>query len=679
MLFSRQWLGDYVDLPDTEELVEGLTRVGLNVEGVDVQEGDEVLDLEVTPNRPDCMNHLGVAREVAVRFDTELRMPEIAEAERGDAGIEISVEDLDDCPRYVGVVVDNVTVGPSPEWLARRLTSIGVRPINNVVDVTNFVLWEMGQPLHAFDLDTVAGASVRVRRAQKNETLTTLDGVERKLDPGVLVIADADRAVALAGIMGGADTEVKESTSRVLIESAHFHPTVVRKAASKLGMHTDASHRFERGTDPEGCAGAAMRAAHLLAEFAGGEVRPGMVDVLDEGRCWHPEGNLDLDRLQAFGGVEVTAREVERILAGLGYDANRVDGGWRVTQPSWRYYDQEAFREEGEVPEMWPADLYEEVLRVVGFDAIPATLPRISQPDAGSSLTFLADRSLRHRIAGLGFVETISYAFESEEANQSFASILAQADPVEVRNPVSESFRWMRRSILPGLVEAARFNQRYGAEAVELFEVGHIFSVDGREVDALGLVTGGELSTPWDRDRGWDFYAFKGPIEDLLPNGSTFESAELDGFVTGAAAVILGANGEQVGQMGEVADSDLAYPLFACELTVDSVARPEPAPVIPPSRYPAVTADITLTHAADLPWSEIERAVNAQRAEELSEFGLKDRYDGEGVPDGAVNTTIWFRYNAGDRSLTQDEVNSFQQLIRSRLEEEFGWQAKTSN
>ena len=541
MLFSRAWIGEYVDLPDTDELVEGLTQVGLNVEGVETQEDDEVLDLEVTPNRPDCMNHLGVAREVAVRFGSELRPPEVREIELGDVGVDIQVADLADCPRYVGVVVDGVTVGPSPEWLTRRLTSIGVRPINNVVDVTNFVLWEMGQPLHAFDLDTLAGGTVCVRRAGQKETLTTLDGVERQLDPDVLVIADADRTVALAGIMGGADTEVKESTGRILIESAHFHPTVVRKAASKLGMHTDASHRFERGTDPEGCARAAVRAAQLLADVAGGEMRPGVADVADEGRCWHPQGSLDHHRLQSFGGVEVAAEEVERILGALGYEAKKGEGGWRVTQPSWRYYDQESFREQGEIPEIWPADLYEEVLRVVGFDAIPATLPRISQPDAGSSLTFLADRSLRHRIAGLGFIETISYAFESEKANQSFASILADADPVEVRNPVSESFRWMRRSVLPGLVEAAQFNQRYGAETVELFEVGHIFTGDGREVDALGLVVGGGLSTPWDRDRGWDFYSLKGAIEDLLPAGSTFEVEELGGFVTGAAATILDA------------------------------------------------------------------------------------------------------------------------------------------
>lgn len=685
MLFSRSWLAEYVDLPgDIDELADGLTAVGLNVETIEERGDDVALDLEVTPNRTDCMNHLGVAREVAVKFDRSLRRPAVEDPGSGEVGVSIRVDDLADCPRYVGVAVEGVGVGPSPDWLVDRLESIGVRSINNVVDVTNFVLWERGQPLHAFDLDTLAGEAIVVRRAREGESLTTLDDVERRLDSEVLVIADAERAVALAGVMGGTETEVTEATTTVLIESAHFNPTLVRKAASRLGMHTDASHRFERGTDPGACTEAALRAAHLLAEVAGGTVRPGIVDVRDQNRCWNPQGDLDHQCLQDFGGVEVAADEVERILAGLGYAAEKSDGGWRVAQPSWRYYDQEAFRQngprkDGQPPEMWPADLYEEVLRVVGFDDIPATLPRISQPDAGASRSFLADRSLRHRLAGQGFVETISYSFQSQQDCGTFASLLAGAEPVEVRNPVSESFRWMRRSMLPGLVEAARFNQRHGAEVVELFELGHVFAADGREIDVLGVVAGGVSEIGWDRDPGWDFFALKGAIEPLLHGDARFEAAEVLGFREGTAARIVDASGEVIGHLGEVDDPDLAYPLFGAELAVSAIARPVAEAVTPPSMYPAITADITFTHAEAVAWSEIAEVIESARVEELSGFGLKVRYRGEGVPEGAVNTTVWFRYNADDRSLTQDEVNEFQDRTRSKLEEEFGWQPKTNS
>jgi phenylalanyl-tRNA synthetase beta chain len=314
MLFSRDWLADYVDLPaDPAELARGLTSVGLAVEGVEAAGDDVVLDVEVTTNRPDAMCHLGLAREVAVCFGAELRPPAAAPpeaAERTADAVAVSIEDAEGCPRYVARVVRGVTVGPSPEWLARRLRAIGLRPINNVVDVTNYVLWESGQPLHGFDLAKLAGGAavdVVVRRARPGERLTTLDGVERTLSPEVLVIADAERAVALAGIMGGAASEVTAATRDVLIESAHFDRRRVRLGARELGMHTDASHRFERGADPGACRAAADRAAALLAELAGGTVLAGAVDARGA-ETPAPVGRLDHARLEAFAGVERSTR-----------------------------------------------------------------------------------------------------------------------------------------------------------------------------------------------------------------------------------------------------------------------------------------------------------------------------------------------------------------------------------
>ncbi len=282
MLFSKSWLADYVELPaDVQDIQRRLTAVGLAVEGLEERGGDTILDIEVTTNRPDTMNHLGLARELAVIYGQPLKRPAAQPVEveqRVEDAAAVDVEDWDGCPRFVARVVRGVRIGPSPDWLRNRLESIGLRSINNVVDVTNFILWEMGQPLHAYDLAKLGGSRILVRRAREGETLVTLDGVERKLNPEMLVIADADRAVGLAGVMGGADSEVTDATTDVLIEGAHFNHKRVRATARDLGMHTDASHRFERGTDPELCLEAVSRAAALISEIAGGTVLAGAID-----------------------------------------------------------------------------------------------------------------------------------------------------------------------------------------------------------------------------------------------------------------------------------------------------------------------------------------------------------------------------------------------------------------
>ncbi len=675
MLFSRDWIAQYVDAPEAEELAAGLTEVGLAVEGIEAHGDDSILDVEVTANRPDCMNHFGIAREVAAKFELPLRAPQVEQPEVGSLDVDISIEDFADCPRYVGVVVEGITVAPSPEWLQQRLEAIGQRPINNIVDVTNFVLWELGQPLHAFDLDRIDGG-IRVGRGRQGELLTTLDGVDRKLNSEVLVIADHGQAVALAGIMGGADSEVNAETTNVFIESAHFEPTLVRRGSSALGMHTDASHRFERGADPAGCVKAAQRAAQLMAELGGGTVKRGINDVHDPARSWIAVGRLDPDRLSRFAGVDIAPDTAEEILDRLGYRIREHGSSWTVEVPTWRYYDREALRSEQPEPEVWPADLYEEVLRVVGLEAIPATLPRLSDPDQGQALRFDRNQTVRAKLSGAGFLEALSFSFESADLNQMFSALVGDSDVVEVRNPVSEAYRWMRVSLLPGLVAAAEFNLRRGAQSVELFEIGRSFSVGG-ETDLVGIVAGGLPGSEWDRAREWDFYRLKGYVETLLPREMSFREVALPGFLDGSAAHVVDDHGVVVGQMGQVVTSEAA-PLFAVELKVEALRGSGDKEVVAPSRHPAVTADITLSHALDLSWSELANELESHRPQELVAYGLKDRYLGDGVPEGAVNTTIWFRYNADERSLTQDEVNGFQETIRRRLEEEFGWRKRAT-
>ncbi|HEX5757649.1 MAG TPA: phenylalanine--tRNA ligase subunit beta [Thermoanaerobaculia bacterium] len=694
MLFSLEWLSEYVEIPGGEdgarELARRLTGAGLAVEQLARRDGDLLFDVDVTTNRVDCMCHVGLAREVAVVLDEPLRRPPAAAEESPEPIAELAalaVEDPEGCPRYVARVVRGVTVGPSPEWLRRRLEAIGQRSINNVVDVTNYVLWELGQPLHAFDLARLAGSRLVVRRAAPGEKLVTLDGAPRELDAEILVIADAERPVALAGMMGGADSEVTAATADVLLESAHFDRRRVRAAGRRFGLHTDASHRFERGTDPEGCPEAASRAALLLAEVAGGVVAHGALDLRwAEAPSWTPRGFLDLGRLQAFAGAEVPRSDVKRWLNGLGFRLRALDDAvWEVTAPSWRYFDMEPRpAEEGKEPKIYPADLYEEVLRLYGYDRIPANLPAVAGPDAPAGPEAARRRRLRDQLAACGYAEAINLAFVDPREDESFPSLRPSAPALQLANPLSERLALLRRSLLPGLVESARFNQRRGAPFVQLFEVGRVFfPPSGNRAEAalpdepemVALVCGGRRGTPWDGARDLDLFDLKGVLEELAESfGGRFEAraADLPGLVRGAAAELV-LRGEVVGSFGQVAGEE-GYALYAAELAVEPLVAGEPAlAVAAPSRLPGVAADYTLTHPVGVSWAELERAIARAAPPDLASFRLKDRYRGPGVPEGAVNTTITFLYNARDRSLTQEEVNERQAALTAELERRFGW------
>src|SRR6202035_1730783 len=393
-------------------------------------------------------------------------------------------------PRYLARVIRGVRVGESPAWLQARLESIGQRAINNVVDVANFCLWELGQPMHAFDLAKLAGATVVVRRARVGESLVTLDGQARELSPEMLVIADAERPVALAGVLGGLDSEVTESRTDILLESAHFDRQAVRLTARRLGIHTDASHRFERGADIEACAFAAERAAALIAELAG---------------------------LEPFAGAAIPPVDVERWLAGLGF-APRLTGvgEWEVTVPSWRAYDIEArpwipgsARATSHVAEVYPQDLYEEVMRLFGFDRIPAALPALAGSDGHPNAAATAREKARQRLAACGYAEAINFAFIDPQDDAAYPSLRPGSRPLALENPLSERYSVLRRSLVPGLIDSARFNQRRGAAAVRLFEVGSVFfERAGRgegeladlpeQPETIALVAGGTVGTPWE-------------------------------------------------------------------------------------------------------------------------------------------------------------------------------------
>ncbi len=685
MLFSRAWLSRYLQLEASDrELGDALTGIGFALDGIEKRGEDTLLDFDITTNRPDCMCYLGLAREIALALELSVEMPPVA-LEPTEAAAEemppptIDREAADDCLSYCATVIEGVKIAPSPAWLRDALVSVGLRPINNVVDVTNFVLWETGQPLHAFDHGRLRGPAIGVRHARAGEKLVTLDGEERELDPEVLVIADAERSVALAGVMGGADSEVTSKTVDVLLESAHFAPSAVRRSSRRLGIHTDASHRFERGADPGICLAAARRATALILEVAGGRAHEA-VEVHSPVHLPKLEGRLELGRLNAFAGLEVTSGEVERILKGLGFDLEaQGEGVWDVAVPSWRYYDFSAVGADGRVFE---ADLFEEVMRHVGFDRIPATLPRMGGPDDGpSSQEFTRRWGIQDYLSACGFLEAVHYAFHAHDEDRAVASLLA-GDAVELLNPISDLHGVLRRSLIPGLLASARANQNREALGIRLFEVGHVFCAGGEsgviEIEAAALVGGGRSGEEWDGQPEIDLFGAKGIMQGLAEHFDvelTSEPAEVTGFMPGTAALLRLGDGSNtlVGQLGQVDDPSLRFPLFAGEILTSALASSvRPAKVTVPSRYPSITADLTLVHPLSVRWKEIAAAIEELRSPELAAYDLVVRYRGEGVPENAVATTVHFVYQAPDRSLLQEEVNQRQARLAGELEQRLG-------
>jgi phenylalanyl-tRNA synthetase beta chain len=726
-LFSVEWLADFVDLsgywsgPGSADdrdglrrLGDALTGIGLAVEGQETYQGAApapgvpLLDIDVTTNRTDCMNHFGIARELAVALGRPLRAPRAAlreTAEDASALVRVELDDPTGCPRFCGRIVRGVKIGPSPDWLQERLRSIGKRPISNVVDVTNYVMWELGQPLHAYDLAKLApsGAAggavlVRVRRARSGESLRTLDGETRKLSPEVLVIADEARAIGLGGIMGGADTEVTDTTRDVLLEAAHFDRRTVRLGAKQLGMHTDASHRFERGADPEGPAFALRRAAALLAEIAGGAPLAGTIEAVSPEHLPAPAiGLLDGDRMRRFAGAPIPDEAAHGFLRALGFGIELADQKPTVVRcsvPSWRRYDFEPMprSEWGPAGEnVEEQELFEEVIRHYGFDNIAPTLPTLSGKDAGSNPTHALRHRVRDHLRACGLAEVINFAFSSNDGDAKYPALAKSGAPLRLVNPIAETHAILRRSLLPNLVESAEFNWRRGGRAVRLFEAGHVFPGGGpssgqkpwparetAEIDAVALVVGGVLGTPWDRQREIDLFDLKGIVESLAADCSVrleARPARLPGYVQGSAAELV-RDGAVVGSFGRLEGGDAPFPLFAAELRLDALrSTAGPVKVEVPSRFPGVAADLTFTHPVGTAWSAIAAAIAERAVPDLRHFGLKDRYQGKGVPDGAVNTTIAFLYVADDRSLTQEEVNSRHLELAAALQERFGWKA----
>ena len=675
MKFLRSWVCDHLDgAPSADVLAERLTAAGLNVETRENVGDDEILDVDVTTNRPDAMNHRGLAREaVAARCGTLKPLaPVVPEGSTGAAELgKVTVVDPAGCPRYCARVIRGVTVGPSPAWLAERLERCGIRPINNVVDATNYVLLDLGQPLHAFDLDLLAGREIVVRRAAAGERFTTLDGVERVLVAADLVIADHDRAVALAGVMGGANSEISGKTRDVLLESACFEPLSVRRTARRLGLSTEASFRFERGTDPAMARTAADVAAALIRQLAGGEVAAGVLDsapVLAAPRTVP----LSLARLSAFAGCPIPRERALAILAALELEPRGDGDEIACSVPT--------FRVDLELAE----DVYEEVLRHFGYDNIPSTLPASTAGPGRRLGSWPLTERAREAITAAGLAETCTYAFvaESAEAATAASQLADRGATLRLSNPLSARLAVMRRSVLAGLLEAAAGNLRRGAERVALAEVGRVYFADGaaaREEERLALALAGRTGA-WDDSREVDFLDLKGVVESVLGSlgvaGATWAPGHDAVLEPGFAArvTVAGRVVAVAGRLaGVVADSfEVPAPLWVAEIDLACAAGEAVPSFRPLPRFPAVVADLTIRHEVALPYERLDAAVRGAAPEWLEEVVPVVRYRGEGVGADEVKTTLRLVYRHDERSLTQDEVNAAHFALMDALTRDLG-------
>ena len=689
MKVSCQWLQEFVDIGDLDGdvhgLAEALTGVGLAVEEV-IELGDDfVLDLEVTTNRPDCLNHLGVAREISAQFRRPLVLPDFSPSEQvnesASLSTQVTIENTDLCPRYAAGIISGVQVGESPDWLKKRLDALGQRPINNIVDATNYVLMEMGHPLHAFDYEKLEEHRIVVRQATLGEYLTTLDGMKRQLDPSMLVICDARRPVALAGIMGGEESEISETTKTILLESAYFDPGSVRSTAKSLGIRSEASFRFERGADPEIPVKALNRTCRLIQEIAGGVLEGSVVDEYPNTQS-KESVRLRPERIEAVIGVAMDGEFVTRTLSHLEFVVSDSEkNSWQVQVPSFR------------VDVQMEDDLVEEVARHYGYDQIESTYPEA--PSAGSfHPTQGHDQILIRTLEGLGFMEAFNYVFTNPSREKPF---WGEPPPMAaISNPLTEEDTHLRTSLVPGLIEALRHNLNHGNKNVRLFEFGKVFipgesghAKDLQEIPRLGLVAIGAFYQPfWNTSRDeFHFYHLQGMVKSLVSKlglEARFEvTSEVSFLHPGVSSRVVADEGE-LGVLGQLhPELQEAYkfldPVLIAELVLEPLYE---TPLLEPryaslGKFPSVERDLSFVVDNEVEYSRMVSVVEGMKIQDLHGVQLLDLYQGPKLPEGKVSLAIRLTFANPEKTLTQEGANRFTEDIFAVLKQTFSAQARS--
>jgi phenylalanyl-tRNA synthetase beta chain len=674
------WLRDFVDAPaDVRLVADRLADRGFEVASID---GD-VIDLEITANRPDCLSITGLAREVATAFDLGLKPQpsvdgrqdllrrQVADENSRTTGVSalvpVSIED-EGCARFALTTVD-VKVAASPRWLADRLSSAGVRPINNIVDVTNYVMLER-HPMHAFDAAKRAGPELHVRAARAGETLTTLDGQTRTLDASMLIVADRDRAVSIAGIMGGATSEVSSGTTRIALEAAWWQPAQIRRTSRRLGLKTEAAARFERGADIDGPPRAIARAIELIEAIGAGHAAGPMLDVYPR-----PAAPIDVvlrrDHLDRLLGDQVPTAEVERILASLGFSVAAGDGVWRVSVPTFRV---DVRRE---------ADLIEEIGRHWGFNRIPATFPALRTPPPPPTPAVVHGRTVRRVLTAAGLQEAATFTFIENAAARPFVE--DEHSLVAIANPLSEKFAVLRPSLLPGLLDALIYSRRRETADVRLFEAGSIFSPRGERHAVAWLMTG-PRAEHWSRAaERMDFFDAKG-IAELIARafGAEIEAdaIELPWFVRGRAARLRSREGTALGTIGQIRpelasarglgdlDAVVGGEIDMTPLATGAEAAAREIVALP--RFPSIVRDLSILIDERLPAAAVRGTIRTSAPPALVGVREFDRYQGSGVPPDKVSLSMRLTFRVPERTLTDAEVQEAIDLIVDALAHEHG-------
>ncbi len=679
MRLSYDWLKDYVDVKlSPEKLAELLTMAGLCVDSVHQKGDDSILEIEITSNRPDWLSYIGVAREVAALSGKKLKIPNTAAVTcgstrshrgggTGEPRVTVKVEDNKLCPRYTARVIRNVRVGESPKWLKDRLEAVGLRSVNNIVDITNFCLFETGEPMHAFDLDRLGGRSIVVRRAAKSEKIKTIDGVERTLDNDALVIADDKYPVAIAGVMGGQYTEVSAQTKNILLEAAYFDPISVRRTSRRLALSTDSSYRFERKVDIENIVRASCRAAGLILDLAGGEAG----ELIDIGKRQPAlkKINLRLERLNKIIGINISPARVKSILTSLGVKVSSASKGLLGLKPPDFRYDLQS-----------EIDMIEEVARIYGYENIPETIPPVLE--AGNRLPpdTAIDRNMRGLLVNLGLYEIITYSLLSKKTLDLTG--ISGESAISIRNPLSNEQEMMRPTLIAGMLSSMRWNINRKLKDLKFFELGRAYfkETDGSFAEKRHLAIGvtGQIHDGWiGRPRAATLFDLKGIVETLFAQVGvkSFSVKETQNDTFSSSCASIEVEGLAVGVMGQVDPKvlhnfDIKEPVYAAEIDcaalvkhISSVKKIKESP-----KFPSVIRDISIVADKNIQNAEIISIINGASGDILNNAVLVDRYSGGQIPEGKIGLTYRLEYRDPDKTLQDPDVQAVHSRIISALE-----------
>jgi phenylalanyl-tRNA synthetase beta chain len=692
MKVAYNWLKEFVDVAASpQEVASRLALSGTNVAGIENNSHGAIIDAEVTSNRPDCLGMLGIARELSAIYRVPLKPvtpkpPETGSAKASDA-LSVRIDAPELCGRFTARVIRGVKIQPSPAWLKDRLEAAGVASISNVVDISNYVMLELGHPLHTFDYDLIRNHSIVVRRAKPGEKIRTLDGIERTLDPDICVIADGDgsRAIGIGGVMGGAETEISFSTKNILIECAWFDPIAIRRAARSLKLHSEASTRFGRGADPEMAEVASRRAAELILQLAGGELLSGVVDVYP-GRRGPKKITITRAEFLRIMGADVPDKDVEAILSALGFAPVRVDqtrgsansllAAWECTQPPWR---AEVDRE---------IDLIEEVARVYGLDKFPPRLP--AARDGAARLPHAeAERRVRERLIGLGYHEIVTIPHVLEERNDLFRP--ADVVPAKLANPLSEEAGVLKSTGAVTMAAALEWNLNHGQRDARLFEIGqHYRFVNGKPVEtrvlSIGATGVGRPQGLYDSRREYNFGDLKGDLDSIgaLSGGFRWENDGPDWLTYGRrGAIYLGKEGNQpLGAAGQLAKrvaeklkfrqdvfvAEIALgPLYCMYYGVKNNRRYQPLP-----RFPCVERDFSLFLDDGITFAEVRKTIEALGISEIASIEAADLFRGKNVPAGKFSLLVRVTFQSREATLAEDQISAFSNRVIQALERSLG-------